>query len=144
MNVGYNYLIESECATHNACTMEAEMLARKYALTGKAPKATPKGQAKVVFDNMTGQPELATTITDRVVKGGELKTRQDPYRVTLYYILVFKKAGVVRAVEQETEVVEATVADAAEELPVDATDGEYALVHGDEDGDEDTTEELEG
>ena len=80
------------------------MQARMYALTGKTPKTSFKGQAARVYRELTTTPELAVTVNERIVKSDDpFKTRQDSYRVTLYYILIFKKQGLVAAFEPPTE-----------------------------------------
>jgi len=81
--------------------------ARLYAIdTDRLPKlegktknyvANLKGQAKIVFDDMIGNttPRLAVDIEKSC--GSQIVTRQDVFRVVLYYILVFKSKGIVRA-----------------------------------------------
>ncbi len=65
-----------------------------------------KGQAKIVFDAMRDNPKprLAVEIDKDCTA---IVTRQDRFRVTLYYILVFKSKGIVKAylpdVENEVE-----------------------------------------
>lgn len=81
------------------------MTAKLYARTPNARPAKPLGpQAKVVWDALDATPRLATDVDK--TSGPQFKTRQDTLRVTLYYILVFKKAGLVTAHENiaaETE-----------------------------------------
>lgn len=87
------------------------MKARLYAKTGIAPKNTFKGQAARVWEELRDEPELATAVNERIEKSDNpFKTRQDSYRVTLYYILVFKKQGLVAAHEQP-ETVEGVAAE---------------------------------
>lgn len=117
---------------------------------GSAKKiAELKGQAKIVADTLdsmtdarhdeTGEDRakfLATEVNEQVVASGKLVTRQDPERVTLYYLLIFKKRGWIEAAEapvteeSETNGEENAETVETEELPVDATDGEFATVHG--------------
>jgi hypothetical protein len=86
-----------------------------YARTNVAPKSELKGQAAVVFSELGSTPELATTINERVAP--KLKTRQDPLRVTLYYLIIFKNRGIVAASEQPAEVVaEAPIADESDAI----------------------------
>jgi hypothetical protein len=75
------------------------MIARKYFFNGEKAKVAPKGQAAIVFSELrkNREPRLAQEICDSIAI---LPTRQDKLRVVLYYILVFKKAGFVSAVEQ--------------------------------------------
>lgn len=107
------------------------MNARLYAKTGKAPKTALRGQAARVFAEMSATPELATVINERIVKSATpFVTRQDPYRVTLYYILVFKSAGLVAAHENiVAEVVDEAVSETMSDAP-DGTEGD------DSDGDD--------
>lgn len=87
-----------------------------------------KGQAAVVRDIMDGMakdsalPALATIISEAVEKSGKLVTRQEVLRVTLYYLLVFKKRGWV--VAQEQEVPEDDDIDGSENGDEDDTDGD--------------------
>src|SRR5687768_2113985 len=78
--------------------------ARMYALVGE-PKKAVTGQAAVVLAELKRDtsPRLASAISEAVEKSGALKTRQDVLRVTLYYILIFKKAGIVAATDQPIE-----------------------------------------
>ena len=82
------------------------MTARHYVLRADVKVPVLKGQAKIVMDTLVelqGQGPLpATTINE--TSGPKFKTRQDTLRVTLYYIVVFKGQGLVRAVEPGTEV----------------------------------------
>lgn len=74
-------------------------------LEGRAKNyvATLKGQAKIVFDDMAenATPRLAVDIEKSC--GSKIVTRQDVFRVVLYYILVFKGKGLVRAYEPDVE-----------------------------------------
>ncbi len=88
---------------------------RLYGLTGKIPAKPMTGQAAIIFGVMGGNtgtaPEFKTgkAWTELVVAAGkadpakDLKTRQDPYRVVLYYLLVFKKRELVIAHEQNVD-----------------------------------------
>jgi len=93
------------------------MIARLYSRTSKTPKNPLRGQAERVYRDLSATPELATVVSERIAKSADpLKTRQDPYRVTLYYILVFKNQGLVQAHEP-------VVAEAVEQPEsIDATD----------------------
>lgn len=99
---------------------------RLYGLTGKTPAKPFVGQAALVFAAMGGStgvaPEFKTAKawTEDVVKAGtdnpvlELKTRQDPYRVVLYYILIFKKRELVVSRDPVIETpVETTITESA-------------------------------
>ena len=74
--------------------------ARMYQLNTQAVEAKPKyvgglkGQAKVVFDAMKAEtgPVLAKDLATKCAFPG---SKQDPYRVTLYYVLIFKGKGLV-------------------------------------------------
>lgn len=63
-----------------------------------------RGQALQVWTELNADvtPRLATDIDAKV--GPLFKTRQDTLRVTLYYILVFKKSGHVVASTQSAPV----------------------------------------
>jgi hypothetical protein len=86
--------------------------ARKYALNLEAVKkedsAKLKGQAKIVFDELSrdNTPRLATVINENTEKC--LKTKQDTLRVTLYYIIVFKSKGWIQTSENNTQSEEVT------------------------------------
>jgi hypothetical protein len=71
-------------------------------LYSRVPSVSPlkplSGQAKVVWESLTDTPTLAKDVD--AVAGPRLRTRQDTYRVTLYYILVLKSRGLVQATEQ--------------------------------------------
>lgn len=86
------------------------MQARMYALkAGAKLKAKPSGQALRVLRELqrVREPRLATEIDDAIAAStgkpgsetGPHITRQTSLRVTLYYLLVFKKAGAVEALE---------------------------------------------
>jgi hypothetical protein len=98
---------------------ECEMAkARRYELIAEPTKAV-RGQAAVVLEalrEVKGTPKLATEINELVVKSGNLKTRQDTLRVTLYYIIVFKGRGLVRATEQELVEAPESVAEGLEAI----------------------------
>lgn len=99
-----------------------------YGLTGIAPKKPLSGQALLVFNTMnTRDPETDELVFDTPkswtskVKG--LVTRQDEYRVVLYYILIFKNRGLVAARDQEAvEAVESGEADSVESVLETAAD----------------------
>ncbi len=98
---------------------------RKYQVTGKAPKKAFTGQAEVIFKEMTENKDLSLTGTEWTARlNGKFATRQDPYRVVLYYLIIFRKNGLVNAVEQvapiETEA--QSVGDRDEQAGAEATD----------------------
>jgi hypothetical protein len=103
----------------------ATQRARLYAFTGKNPKREPSGQAARVLLELRAnrEPRLAEDI-DLAIATSDTphKTRQDSLRVTLYYLLVFKKVGIVEATPQP--IAEEPVA--ADE-PEDAEDAETEL-----------------
>lgn len=80
------------------------MVARMYALKSGHKLVAPKrGQALKVYQKLTQQerPVLAAEFS-KLFSAEELHTSQDVYRVVLYYILVFKKEGIVVAYENNT------------------------------------------
>lgn len=87
------------------------MKSRMYSLVpGSKLKSRPSGQALRVLAELRRDrtPRLAVDIDAAIAKStgkpgaidGPHATRQDSLRVTLYYLLVFKKAGAVAATEQ--------------------------------------------
>lgn len=74
---------------------------RLKSLTGKTKNYVNemRGQAKIVFDEMRDNPKprLAVEICDACKS--KIVTRQDEFRVVLYYILVFKSKGIVKGYE---------------------------------------------
>jgi hypothetical protein len=78
--------------------------ARLYARNEVPAKKEIKGQAAVIMDvllRQNGEPKLAADLAKQVEAEGNLKTRQDVLRVTLYYIIVFKGMGLIATCEQE-------------------------------------------
>lgn len=79
--------------------------AKLYSMVENAkPARELTGQAKQVWEELQVDttPRLATDIDAQV--GPKFKTRQDTLRVTLYYLLVFKKQGIVQATAQAPKV----------------------------------------
>lgn len=77
------------------------MTARHYVLNADVKIPALKGQAKIVMDalvELRDQGPLAAVKINET-SGPKFKTRQDTLRVTLYYIVIFKGQGLVRAVE---------------------------------------------
>lgn len=115
------------------------MKARMYSLkAGAKLKSRPSGQARRVLAELqrVREPRLATDIDEAIAKStgkagglnGPHITRQDSLRVTLYYLLVFKKAGAVVATEQSVDV-DADIP--VDEAPADVTEV-APIVEGDE------------
>ena len=85
--------------------------ARLYSLNteviaaGKAKKyvAELKGQAKIVYDDLRSVPEPRLAVDVEKSCGHRIVTRQDPFRVVLYYILVFKSKGIITVTEPAAE-----------------------------------------
>lgn len=81
------------------------MTARMYSLSNELSDAQKKyvaglkGQAKVVFDEL--ENDKTARFAEDINKncGPKLVTRQDTLRVTLYYIIIFKGKGIVKATE---------------------------------------------
>lgn len=73
---------------------------RMYGWNGEEPAKTAAGQKAIVLRGMKERSEeLHTGHEWAELIGPELRTRQDPYRVVLYYILILKNEGVVRTNE---------------------------------------------
>ena len=87
-------------------------MARTYALTNKAPEKPLSGQALAIYDGMKKASEDAGEYVALDGKAwteklkDSFKTRQDAYRVVLYYLLIFKKRGLVEVREVEPPVAE--------------------------------------
>lgn len=81
--------------------------ARLYSLdtdaidAGKAKKyvAGLKGQAKIVYDELKANKEPRLAVDIEKACAAKIVTRQDTLRVVLYYIIVFKGKGLVKATE---------------------------------------------
>lgn len=54
------------------------------------------GQARLVFEELrkNRNPRLAQEITDAI--GNKMVTVQDPNRVTVYYLMMFEKMGIIK------------------------------------------------
>lgn len=95
------------------------MTARMYAMNSELTDAQKKylaglkGQAKVVAEELANntEPRLAEDINKNTAP--KLVTKQDELRVTLYYIIIFKGKGIVRAVEPSAKPVEVSAWDLA-------------------------------
>lgn len=76
--------------------------------TDKAASDKTRGQAVLVLNAITEHPEgiTAEDITTDIVANG-LVTRQEPSRITAYYLSMFKKQGLVVAEVVETDNAEA-------------------------------------
>jgi hypothetical protein len=73
---------------------------RLYGWNGELTEKPLSGQALIVFNGMRAEPDAMKTghgWTESI--GKQLATRQDPYRVVLYYILILKNRGVIRTNE---------------------------------------------
>lgn len=79
---------------------------RRYGWNGELPAKQVSGQALIVLNGLRAEPDTLKTgkqWTETI--GGELRTRQDPYRVVLYYILILKSKGCVRTEEFDIDAV---------------------------------------
>jgi hypothetical protein len=75
---------------------------RLYGWNGEMPAKEVGGQCAIVLRGMKNDSESLRTGHDWAERiGGELKTKQDPYRVVLYYILILKNKGCVRTNEYD-------------------------------------------
>jgi len=73
---------------------------RMYGWNGELPVKELGGQQAIVFRGLRAEPNVLKTgheWTESI--GPELKTKQDPYRVVLYYILILKSKGLIRTNE---------------------------------------------
>lgn len=79
---------------------------RLYGWNGELPAKEIGGQGGIVLRGMRNEPEVMRTGHQWAeIIGPELKTRQDPYRVVLYYILILKGKGCVRTNEYDINAV---------------------------------------
>ena len=79
---------------------------RKYGWNGELPEKPVSGQALIVLNGLREDPESLRTGHEWAEKiGGNLATRQDPYRVVLYYILILKNKGCIRTNEYDINAV---------------------------------------
>lgn len=74
---------------------------RLKTLTGKTKNYVHemRGQAKIVFDEMRDNPQPRLAVEIEKACKHLIVTRQDTFRVVLYYILVFKSKGLVKGFE---------------------------------------------
>lgn len=116
-------------------------MARVYGLTEKAPEKPLSGQAKAIYDGMKALGGFHSGKEWTEVLKSEFKTRQDPYRVVLYYLLILKDRGLVAAQEVTSDTPapaeHANTADALAEVleKQDADDSDNP--EGNDDGDDD-------
>lgn len=75
---------------------------RLYGWSGEMPVKELGGQAAIVFRGLQARPEELMTGHDWAdIIGPSLRTRQDAYRVVLYYIIIFKGKGLIRTNEYD-------------------------------------------
>lgn len=73
---------------------------RLYGWNGELPAKAAGGQKAIVLAGLRAEPDTLRTGKEWAeIIGPELKTRQDPYRVVLYYILILKGDGCIRTNE---------------------------------------------
>ena len=73
---------------------------RLYGWNGEFPEKPLSGQALIVFNGMRANASAMKTGHEWTeLIGNQLATRQDPYRVVLYYILILKGRGVIKTNE---------------------------------------------
>ena len=75
---------------------------RLYGWNGELPAKEVSGQKAIVLRGLRNEPGVLRTgkvWTETI--GPELKTKQDAYRVVLYYILILKNEGCVRTNEYD-------------------------------------------
>lgn len=79
---------------------------RLYGWNGELPEKPVSGQALIVLNGLRSEPDsLKTGKVWAESIGPQLATRQDPYRVVLYYILILKNKGCVRTNEYDINAV---------------------------------------
>ena len=82
---------------------------RMYGWNGEYPSKELGGQCKVVFDHLRSEPDVLRTGHQwSEAFGHQLRTKQDPYRVILYYIIILKADGVIRTNEFDINAVTKT------------------------------------
>ena len=122
---------------------------RLYGWNGEYPEKSLSGQALIVFNGMRAEPEAMKTGHEWTATiGPNLATRQDPYRVVLYYILILKNRAVIRTNEHEINGVtsngevkhEVTVKTAATEVQEVSPDDAAEIEHDAEEIDSDNGE----
>ena len=119
-------------------------MARTYQWNGKAPAKPVSGQKQIILHALSARKDEAHTGRDwAALIGPDLKTRQDPYRVVLYYLLILNKDGVLtvqdgapNAIVKGTELETKPPTEANDE-----PDAESDNAEDDEDGDEDGDDE---
>lgn len=75
---------------------------RLYGWNGEMPDKPVSGQKQIVLAGMRARKgEMMTGKAWTDVIGKEIATKQDPYRVVLYYILILKGQGCVATQEQD-------------------------------------------
>lgn len=75
---------------------------RMYGWNGEMPEKPVSGQCQIVLTGLRANAgELKTGHAWAELLGGELRTKQDPYRVVLYYIIILKSKGCIRTNEFE-------------------------------------------
>ena len=73
---------------------------RKYGWNGEMPEKAVSGQAKIVLDGLREFKDDLLTGHEWTEKiGSRLATKQDRYRVVLYYIIILKNKGCIRTNE---------------------------------------------
>lgn len=79
---------------------------RKYGWNGELPAKELSGQALIVLNALRAEPEqLRTGHEWTAIIASDLKTKQDPYRVVLYYLMVLKSKGCIRTNEFDIDAV---------------------------------------
>lgn len=79
---------------------------RLYGWNGEMPAKAKTGQCAIVLRGMRNRSgEMHTGKIWAELIGPELATKQDPYRVVLYYIITLKGEGCIRTNEFDIEAV---------------------------------------
>lgn len=80
--------------------------ARLYGWNGERPAKAVSGQKQIVLFGLSKDKDAMRTGKEWAeIIGPDIATRQDPYRVVLYYILGLKNEGCIRTAERDIEAI---------------------------------------
>lgn len=108
----------------------------KFVRTEKTPKKEIRGQAALVLTALDNANGVAKTIDEITADIGDVMvTRQEPSRVTAYYITMFKKQGLVVTAPDVKVAAETKTDEDEDQVPADETADDLPTGE-DEDGDD--------